>query len=161
MTDAIYPGTFDPVTNGHVDIIERASKIFHKVIVAVYDAPPKRLLFTTEERVQLFADAVAHLRNVEMRPFKGLVVEYAHQVGAQVIVRGLRIASDFEYEFEMALMNRKLAPDVELVCLMSALEYQFVHSSRIKEVAELGGDVSTLVPKHVAVALRKRLQAKS
>lgn len=159
MSDAIYPGTFDPVTNGHVDIVRRAARVFDRVVVAVYDMPPKRLMFTTEERVKFFAQAVAHLPNVEVRQFSGLIVNYAREIGVQVIVRGLRIVSDFEYEFEMALMNRKLAPDVEVVCLMSALEYQFVHSSRIKEVAQLGGDISALVPKHVALVLKERVQA--
>ena len=160
MTDAIYPGSFDPVTNGHLDIVERAAMIFDRVVVTVYDAPPKSLLFTTEERVQLFAQAVAHMPTVEVQPFSGLVVNTAQRLGAHSIVRGLRIFSDFEYEFEMALMNRKLAPGVEIVCLMSALEYQFVHSSRIKEVAQLGGDISNFVPNHVAVALRERLEAR-
>ena len=156
MTIALYPGSFDPVTMGHVDIAERAATLFEKVIVTVYDEPPKRLLFTTEERVELWRQAVAHLPNIRVEPYTGLTVGFAHKLKARVIVRGLRMSSDFEREFEMALMNKKLAPDLEVVCLMTNLEYEFLSASLLKEVAQLGGCIQDLVPEHVAVALKRR-----
>ena len=137
MVTAIYPGTFDPVTLGHVDISARASLLFDRVIVAVYSTPSKNLLFTTDERVGLFKESVAHLSNVEVVEFEGLVVRFAHEVGAAVIVRGLRSGSDFEYEFEMAFMNRRLAPNVDMVSFMTSQEYMFISSSLLKEVALL------------------------
>lgn len=157
MTVAIYPGTFDPVTLGHLDIAKRASRIFERVIVAVYAQSPRNPLFTAEERVSLFRRAVEELPNVQVESFEGLVVDHARRVGAGVIVRGLRGGADFEYEYEMAFMNKKLAPDVELVCLMTSLEYQFIRSSLLKEVASLGGDIRNLVPPHVAKAVRDRI----
>lgn len=156
MTVALYPGSFDPVTMGHVDIAERAANLFERVIVAVYDEPPKRLLFNTEERVDLMQRALAHLSNVQVTSYKGLTVEFARQCKAKVIVRGLRMSSDFEREFEMALMNKKLAPDVELVCFMTKLEFEFVSSSLLKEAARLGGCINDLVPDHVAAALKQK-----
>jgi len=156
LTVALYPGSFDPVTMGHVDIAERAANLFEKVIVAVYDEPPKRLLFNTEERVDLMQRALAHLSNVQVTSYKGLTVEFARQCKAKVIVRGLRMSSDFEREFEMALMNKKLAPDVELVCFMTKLEFEFVSSSLLKEAARLGGCINDLVPDHVAAALKQK-----
>jgi pantetheine-phosphate adenylyltransferase len=155
----MYPGSFDPVTLGHVDIATRASAIFDKVVVAVYAVPSKNLLFSTEERVGLFRKAVEHLPNVEVAEFTGLVVASARQLGAKVIVRGLRSGSDFEYEFEMAYMNKKLAPDVELVCLMASLPYQYVSSSLLKEVIALGGDVSGLVPPRVVEFVKEKLES--
>jgi pantetheine-phosphate adenylyltransferase len=155
----MYPGSFDPVTLGHVDIATRASAIFDKVIVAVYAVPSKNLLFSTEERVDLFRKAVAHLPNVEVAEFTGLVVASARQLGAKVIVRGPRSGSDFEYEFEMAYMNKKLAPDIELVCLMASLPYQYVSSSLLKEVIALGGDVSGLVPPRVVEFVKEKLES--
>jgi len=156
VTTTIYPGAFDPITNGHLDIATRAAKLFKKVIIGVYDTPAKNLLFTTEERVDLVRQAVADLPNVEVTSFAGLTVDFAKQVGAQAIVRGLRVGADFEREFEMALMNKKLSPDCELVCFMANLRYQFVSSSLLKEVTSLGGDIDDLVPKAVAVALKER-----
>lgn len=156
MTIAIYPGTFDPITKGHLDIAMRAAKLFQKVIIGVYDLPAKDLLFTTEERVNLVRQAIAGLPNAEVVSFTGLTVNFAKKVGAQTIVRGLRVGADFEREFEMALMNKKLAPDCELVCLMASLEYQFLSSSLIKEVAHLGGNIDDLVPKTVVAALREK-----
>jgi pantetheine-phosphate adenylyltransferase len=155
----MYPGSFDPVTLGHVDIATRASAIFDKVVVAVYAVPSKNLLFSTEERVGLFRKAVEHLPNVEVAEFTGLVVASARQLGAKVIVRGLRSGSDFEYEFEMAYMNKKLAPDIELVCLMASLPYQYVSSSLLKEVIALGGDVSGLVPPRVVEFVKEKLES--
>lgn len=158
MVKAMYPGTFDPPTNGHVDVAVRSSRIFDRVTVAVYDAPPKTLLFSTQERVELFRRSLEHLPAVEVMPFHGLAVQAAHQWNAQVLIRGLRAGGDFDNEFEMALMNKKLAPDVEAVYLMTNLEWQFLSSTRVKEVAQLGGDVTGLVPPHVAVALYAKLR---
>jgi pantetheine-phosphate adenylyltransferase len=157
LRTAVYPGSFDPVTNGHVDIATRGANLFDRLIIAVYDAPPKHLIFSTRERVELMRQAVAHLPNVTVESYTGLTVDFAHQVGAQAIVRGLRMSSDFEREFEMALMNKNLAPDLELICLMSCLEYQFLSASLLKEVAQLGGTIENLVPSHVAQALREKL----
>lgn len=158
MTIALYPGSFDPVTMGHVDIAERASALFEKVIVAIYDDPPKKLLFSADERVAMMKQALTHLGNVEVTSYDGLTVEFARQNKAKVIVRGLRMSSDFEREFEMALMNKKLAPDVELVCFMTKLEFEFVSSSLLKEAAKLGGCINDLVPNHVAKALQEKLR---
>ena len=157
MTIALYPGSFDPATKGHVDIAERAASLFEQVIVAVYDAPPKSLLFTTEERVQLMKEALAHLPNVRVESYTGLTVDFAKAMKAKVLVRGLRVFSDFEREFEMALMNRQLAPCIELVCFMTSQEYQFVSSTLIKEACKLGGRIDGLVPQSVAQAMRKKL----
>lgn len=159
MSKAIYPGTFDPPTNGHIDIVERASHTVEFLTVAVVEVSSKRTLFSVDERIEMFAESVAHLPNVSVQPYSGLTVTFARDIGADVIVRGLRITSDFEYESEMALMNRRMAEDVETICLFSALEYQIVSSSRVKEVAALGADVSTLVPKNVWGPLVERLEA--
>ena len=156
MTIAIYPGSFDPVTLGHLDIIKRASSIFEELIVGVYDRPEKRLLFSTEERVKMIQQSVAHLKNAKAQPYSGLTVDFAKKVGAQVLVRGLRMSSDFEREFEMAMMNKKLAPELELVCFMANLQYQFLSSSLLKEVAQLGGCLEQMVPDHVAKALKRK-----
>jgi pantetheine-phosphate adenylyltransferase len=156
LTIAIYPGSFDPVTLGHLDIIKRASSIFEELIVGVYDRPEKRLLFSTEERVQMIQQSVAHLKNAKAQSYSGLTVDFAKKVGAQVLVRGLRMSSDFEREFEMAMMNKKLAPGLELVCFMANLQYQFLSSSLLKEVAQLGGCLEQMVPDHVAKALKRK-----
>jgi len=153
MVNAIYPGTFDPVTLGHVDVAVRASALFDKVIIAVYTTPAKDLLFNTEERVELFSRSIQHLTNVKVMPFQGLVVDFARKVGASVIVRGLRSGSDFQYEYDMAFMNRKLAAEIDMVCFMTSQDYMFVSSSLLKEVARLGGDITNLVPPHVAAAV--------
>jgi pantetheine-phosphate adenylyltransferase len=153
MVTAVYPGSFDPVTLGHVDIATRAAALFEKVIVAVYATPSKSLLFSTDERVELFRNAVRNYPNVEVRAFEGLVVRLAQEVGASVIVRGLRSGSDFEYEYDMAFMNRKLAPDVDLVSFMTSQEHVFVSSSLLKEVARLGGDIRGMVTPGVAEAV--------
>jgi len=160
VTTAIYPGSFDPITNGHLDIATRAAKLFDKLTIGVYDTPDKRLLFTTEERVELVRQAITDLSNVGVESFSGLTVEFARKVGAQAIVRGLRIGADFEREFDLAMMNKKLFPELELVCLMASQEYQFLSSSLLKEVASLGGNIDDLVPKHVATALRRKVHSK-
>ena len=157
MVKAVFPGTFDPVTNGHVDMARRAAKLFDEMVVAVYDIPPKRLMFTLDERVGMLTQALRDAPHVEVRPYSGLTVNFAKEIGAAVIVRGLRIGADFEYEREMALMNRKIGPDIEVVCLISSQDNQYVSSSRVKEIAALGGDITAFVPKHVADAIRARL----
>lgn len=156
MTVAIYPGSFDPVTNGHVDIARRAAELFEHLVMGVYAYPEKKVLFSLEERVDMARRAVENLPNIEVRPFHGLSVDFAHEVGAKVMVRGLRVSADFEREFDMAMMIRKLDPDLELVCLMASPEYQFLRSSLLKEVARLGGSVDNFVPPHVGVALSKK-----
>ena len=153
MVTGIYPGSFDPVTVGHINVASRASALFDKVIVAVYSRPAKDLLFGADERVALFAKAAERLPNVEVTKFDGLVVRFAQQVDAQVVIRGLRSGSDFEYEFDMAFMNRRLAPDLDMVFFMTALENMFVSSSLLKEVARLGGDITAMVPPNVAEAV--------
>ena len=153
MVTALYPGSFDPVTVGHVDVASRAAIQFEKLVVAVYDTPSKNLLFTTDEREQLMKDACSHISNVEVVRFSGLVVRFAKDIGAGAIVRGLRSGSDFEYEFDMAFMNRKLEPEVDLVCFMTSQDYMFVSASLLKEVARLGGDIKDMVPPNVAEAV--------
>jgi len=154
LTIAIYPGSFDPITEGHLDIIKRASSLFDKLIIGVYGTPGKKLLFSTEERVAMARQAVPHLNNVQVQSYSGLTVDFAKKLRCQVMVRGLRMSSDFEREFEMAMMNKKLTPDLELVCFMASLRYQFLSSSLLKEVAQLGGCLDDMVPDHVAIALR-------
>jgi pantetheine-phosphate adenylyltransferase len=156
MTVAVYPGTFDPLTCGHMDIIERAAALVDKLIVGVYEHPAKQPLFPLEQRVRLVEEAVTGLSNVHVKAFKGLTVDFIRQVGGKVMIRGLRANSDFEREFEMALMNRKLAPDIELLCLMTSSQYQFLSSTLIKEVAKLGGCLEGMVPDRVAVALKEK-----
>ena len=157
MTVAVYPGTFDPITNGHIDIVTRAAKLFDRIIIGVYEKSSKHLVFTTEERVDLAKRAVANLPNVEVKSFRGLAVDFAKQEQVQVMIRGLRMNADFEREFEMALMNRKLSPELDMLCLMASQEYQFLSSSLLKEVARLDGNIDDLVPKDVAEALRKKV----
>ena len=156
MVTALYPGTFDPVTMGHLNVAHRASQLFESLIVAVYDTPSKSLLFNTEERVGLFREAVADLPNVSVRRFTGLVVNTARDAGAAAIIRGLRSGPDFEYESQMFFMNRRLEPGVDMVSLMSDQEHMFISSSLLKEVARLGGDISEMVPPHVASALAEK-----
>ena len=161
MTVALYAGTFDPITNGHLDIAIRASRLFDKLIIGIYDnTAGKRILFTTEERVKMAREATKEYPNIEVKSFTGMTVDYARAVGAQTLVRGLRMSSDFEREFEMALMNKELRPDLELVCLMTSLQYQFLSSSLLKEVANLGGDVTSMVPMNVVKALREKVISK-
>jgi len=155
---AIYPGSFDPVTNGHLDVIDRARKLFDEVIVAVAHNDQKQPLFTLEERLELLQDTIGKLKNVEIAPLDGLLVDFAMARKATAVIRGLRAVSDFEFEFQMALMNRKLEASVETIFLMPKEEYTYLSSRIVKEIARLGGDVAKFVPARVATALRKKLK---
>ena len=157
---AICPGSYDPVTNGHVDIITRASNVFDRVVVGVVNQPlrKQKTLFTAEERQGFLAEAVSGLDNVEVKVFSNLLVEFAQQQGASVVVKGLRAISDFEYEFEMNQLNRKLAPEVESMYIFASAHYSFLSSTGVKEMATFGGDVGDLVPAPVAAALVERLK---
>lgn len=152
---AIYPGTFDPLTNGHTGIVHRGAELFKTVIVAVAADTSKKTLFSLDERVDLTRQSFADTPNVLVEPFEGLTVEFARKKNASVLLRGLRAVSDFEYEFQLALMNRKLCPDVETVFLMTDFSWMYISSTIIKSVASLGGDVSTLVPAPVQQALER------
>jgi pantetheine-phosphate adenylyltransferase len=156
VTIAAYPGRFDPVTNGHLDIVLRAAEIFEKVVVGV--AKSSSSLFTLEERVELFREAVKDLPHVSVAVIEGLTVDFARSQGARVLVRGIRAVTDFEYEFDMALMNKKMAPEIESVYLMTSLEHLFISGSRIREVTALGRDPAEFVPPHVAEALRRKFK---
>ncbi|MGH7936389.1 MAG: pantetheine-phosphate adenylyltransferase [Chthoniobacterales bacterium] len=158
MLRAIYPGSFDPVTNGHLDVIERARKLFDEVIVAVAHNDQKQPLFSLEERVELLRKVTGSLEGVKIAPLDGLLVEFAVQEKAQAVVRGLRAVSDFEFEFQMALMNRKLESSVETIFLMPKEEYTYLSSRIVKEIARLGGDVGAFVPPCVVESFRRTLQ---
>ena len=157
MVRALFPGTFDPIHYGHMDIAERASRLFDEIVVAVYDKPIKTLFFSPEERISLVKQAVASNPKIRVTGYSGLTVEYARKIGAQVIVRGLRVFSDFEFEFRMALANHRLSPDVEYMALITAEEHTFLSSTTVREIASLGGDVSSMVPPFVEKALKKTL----
>ena len=159
MRTAIYPGSFDPLTNGHLDVIERAVKLFDHVIVAVAKNESKQPLFALEERVELVRRCIKHISNAEVDSFDGLLVEYANQRNAQAIVRGLRAISDFEFEFQLALMNRKLNEKVETIFMMPKDTYTFLSSRIIKEIARLGGDITAFVPPQVRTVLLQKLKA--
>jgi pantetheine-phosphate adenylyltransferase len=154
---ALYPGTFDPPTNGHVDLITRGSKLFGHLTVAILNNPGKNPLFTVEERVEMLTEVTSSLPNVSIATFDGLMVEFARKQGAKAVLRGIRAISDYEYEFQMALMNRRLAPEIETVFLQPAGRYSFVSSRMLKEVFSFGGDVSGLVPPNVLKRLRDRI----
>jgi len=154
MPTAIYPGAFDPIHLGHVDITRRAAQLFEHVYFAIYDRPNKNILFPTQERVRLAQEALADLDNVTVISYRELTVDLAQRLGADAIVRGLRAISDFEWELQLALTNRELAPNVEVVCLMTRLEYAFLSSTIVKEVASLHGDISKMVPPNVEKALK-------
>jgi pantetheine-phosphate adenylyltransferase len=156
---ALYPGTFDPPTNGHLDLIERGAKLFDHLIVAILNNPMKDPLFTVEERVEMLKESTAALKNVSVATFDGLMVEFARKQGVSAVLRGIRAISDYEYEFQMALMNRRLAPEIETVFLQPAGRYSFVSSRMLKEVFSFGGDVSGLVPPNVLKRLRNRIGA--
>jgi pantetheine-phosphate adenylyltransferase len=157
LTTAVYPGTFDPVHYGHIDVAKRAAGIFDELVVGVYETPQKNLLFSVEERLAMMRDALQGVPHIRVVAYGGLTVDFVRQQRATVIVRGLRVISDFELEYQMALTTRKLAPDVDMVCLMTSLEYAFISSTIVKEVALAGGLVSEFVPPNVDRALRVRL----
>lgn len=152
---AIYPGSFDPITLGHVDVVSRASKLFSTVVMAVVDNPQKKALFDIEHRLELVRQSVAHLPNVKVVAFRGLLVKFAEAQGATVLIRGLRAISDYEYEFQLSQMNKSLYPSLETVFVMAKLDYTFVSSSMVKEVFMLGGGVDHLVPAPVQLALKQ------
>jgi pantetheine-phosphate adenylyltransferase len=158
MIRAVFPGTFDPIHLGHIDIAQRATHLFDEVVVAVYDRPLKSLLFPPETRIALVEQAFKDNPKIRVAGYSGLTVEFCRAIGAQVIVRGLRVFSDFEYEFRMALANHRLAPEIEVVALITAEEHTFLSSSTVREIASLGGDVSSMVPPHVEAALKARFR---
>jgi pantetheine-phosphate adenylyltransferase len=155
VTTAVYPGSFDPVTNGHLEIVMRAARLFDTVIMAVFDRPIKNLLFSTAERVAMVEEATRDQPRVKVDTYSNLTIEYVREIGASVIVRGLRDPRDFEHEFQMAQINNKLAPEIDVVLFMAGHQYTFFSSSTVREIAALGGDVSWLVPPHVVTALKR------
>lgn len=161
MKTALYPGTFDPVTRGHVDLVERSRQLFDQIVVAVADNPAKEPLFPLADRVRLFQESIAHVSGVVVTPFQTLTVEFAKEKKACAIIRGLRAISDFDYEFQLAWMNRKLAPEIETVFLCPNERYSFVNSTLVKEIARHGRDVEEFVPAQVAEALRRRYSSMS
>ena len=158
MVRAMFPGTFDPIHYGHIDIANRAARLFDEVVMAVYDRPLKSLLFSPEERIALVEQAFKDNPKIRITGYSGLTIDYARKIGAQVLVRGLRVFSDFEFEFRMALANHRLAPDIESVALITDEEHTFLSSSTVREIASLGGDVSSMVPAHVNAALKNKLK---
>ena len=160
MVRALFPGTCDPIHYGHMDIAERASRLFDEIVVAVYDKPLKTLFFSPEERISLVKEAVDSNPKIRVTGYSGLTVEYAKKIGAQVIVRGLRVFSDFEFEFRMALANHRLLPEIEYMALITAEEHTFLSSTTVREIASLGGDVSSMVPPHVDKALKEILSGR-
>jgi len=157
MTRAVYPATFDPITKGHIDIAERASRIFSELVVGVFDRPQKNLLFSTAERLAMTKEALAHLTNVRVLSYTGLTVELAKNQNASVIVRGLRALSDFEWELQLSMTNHSLEPDVETICLMASQEYSFLSSSILKDIALNGGAIEHLASSVVVEAITKKL----
>jgi len=157
-TTVIYPGTFDPVTNGHIDLVQRAASLFDHVIVAIAANTNKSPFFALDERIELASSAMSDIKNVEVCGFDTLLVNFAHSRHANVILRGLRAVSDFEYEFQLANMNRKLAPKIETMFLTPAEQFSYISSSLVREIAALGGDVSAFVPENVGAALQKRIR---
>ena len=160
MRVAVYPGSFDPVHLGHIDVAKRAAQIFDRLVVGAYASPIKRLMFSVDERVDMVRRALADVDNLIVEGYDGLTVDFARKHGAHVIVRGLRVISDFELEYQMALTNRSLSPDIDTLCLMTSLDHAFISSSIVKELAESGACVDRLVPEHVLRALEQRFQAR-
>ncbi|MBN1286418.1 MAG: pantetheine-phosphate adenylyltransferase [Anaerolineae bacterium] len=159
MRRAVFPGTFDPIHYGHIDIATRAAQVFDEVVVAVYDQPQKNVLFNVEARYALVKEALADSPNIKVAKYSGLTVDYVKQIGALAIVRGLRVFSDFELEFRMAIANRRLAPDVEMVNFITDEKHIHISSSTVREIASLGGDVSSMVPPHVEAKLKAAFAA--
>ena len=157
ITRAVYPGTFDPITNGHLDLIQRGSALFDKLIVGILRNEEKKVLFSVADRIEMLSEVTCGLPNVEVGSFDGLLVDYAAECGASVILRGIRAVSDYEYELQMALMNRRLKPEIETVFLMASEAHSFISSRLVKEVIRLGGNISGLVPPSIEGRLRKRL----
>jgi len=157
MVRAMFPGTFDPIHYGHMDIARRAARLFDEVVIAVYDKPLKSLWFSPEERIALVQSTLADQPKIRVVGYSGLTVNMAHEINAQVIVRGLRVFSDFEFEFRMALANHRLAPDIEIVSFITDEEHTFLSSSTVREIASLGGDVSSMVPPQVEAALKRHI----
>jgi pantetheine-phosphate adenylyltransferase len=153
MTKAVFPGSFDPIHNGHIDIAKRAAKFFDELVVAVYDKPLKKFLFSPEERLDMVRQVFTGCSNITVMGYSGITVHFCRKIGAQVMVRGLRVFSDFEYEFRMALANHRLEPDIEVMALITSEEHTFLSSSTVREIASLGGDVTTMVPKLVKNAM--------
>ncbi|RMH68343.1 MAG: pantetheine-phosphate adenylyltransferase [Gemmatimonadetes bacterium] len=160
MRTALYPGTFDPVTNGHIDLIQRSAKLFDQLIVAVAINRRKQPLFTVEERLAMLEVVLPPLPNVRLDHFEGLLVDFAKKQGVDAVIRGIRAVSDYEFEFQMALMNRNLAPNLETVFMMPSQEYTYLSSSMVREVSSLGGDISTLVPSYVLAQLQTKFAEK-
>ncbi|MBW6409777.1 pantetheine-phosphate adenylyltransferase [Clostridium weizhouense] len=158
MKVAVYPGSFDPITNGHLDIIERGAKVFDKLIIGVLVNVDKKGLFEIEERVELIKRVTKHLKNVEVVSFNGLLIDFLRDKEAQVILKGLRAVSDFEYEFKMALMNNKLDPNIETVFMMTSTQYSYLSSSSVKQVAKFGGCIEGLVPKEIIPDVMSRIK---
>ena len=158
MVRAVFPGTFDPIHNGHIDIAHRAARLFDELIIAVYDKPPKSLLFSPQKRLNLVNKTFAEDDRIQATLFSGLIVNFCREVRAQVIVRGLRVFSDFELEFRMALANHRLAPEIDVIALITSEEHSFLTGSTVKEIASLNGDISSFVPDHVAAALKQRFK---
>jgi pantetheine-phosphate adenylyltransferase len=159
MVRALFPATFDPVHYGHIDIATRAARLFDEVVMAVYDRPLKSLMFLPEERIDLVKEAFKDNPKIKVTGYSGLTIDFARKVNAQVIVRGLRVFSDFEFEFRMALANQRLAPDIETVALITAEQHTFLSSTTVREIAALNGDVSSMVPLHVELALKEKVIA--
>lgn len=159
MIRAVFPGSFDPIHNGHIDIALRASRFVDELIIAVYDKPLKKFLFSPEERIALVKDAFQDYPKIVIKGYSGLTVDFCKQINAQMMIRGLRVFSDFEYEFRMALANHRLSPEIEVLALITSEEHTFLSSTTVREIASLGGDVSTMVPPKVKQALNKKFES--
>jgi pantetheine-phosphate adenylyltransferase len=161
MVRALFPGTFDPIHYGHMNIARRAARLFDEVVIGVYDRPLKSLMFSPEERLSLVKEALRDEPKIKIVGYNGLTINFAREINAQVVVRGLRVFSDFEFEFRMALANHRLAPDIEVVAFITDEEHTFLSASTVREIVSLGGDVSSMVPAHVNVALKKKVEGMS
>jgi pantetheine-phosphate adenylyltransferase len=158
LITALYPGSFDPITNGHIDIAKRASLLFDKVIIAVYDIPQKKLLFSIDERMKLAKASFKGMQKIQVTKYSGITVDYARKIRAKAIIRGIRNSMDYEHEYSMAMMNKYLYPDIEIVCLMADLQYQYLSSSLLKEIVQLGGELDEMIPSHVSAALNRKFK---